>query len=199
MGFWNINDYFLSPTVPQLRQSKGSVNTEAWMGPSVVYESREVLKKEGTRERFPRTDHSSKRSQTFFVYFQVSSLLLLLFNCYVTSDCLQHHGLQHTRLPCCSMSLGVCQNSCPLRGWCHPTISPSATPFYSCPQSFPASGSFPMSQLFPSGGQSIGASASVLPMNIQGWFPLGFSLEISNRRCGMELRHLHHYSPHMMP
>ena len=77
-------------------------------------------------------------------------------------------GLQHTRLLCPSLSPGVCSDSCPLN-WCHPTISSSVIPFSSCPQSFPASGSFPMSRLFASDGQSIGvsASASVLPMNIQ--------------------------------
>ena len=93
------------------------------------------------------------------------------------SNSLQPHGLQHTSLPCPSLSPGVCSDSCPLSQWCHPSISSSVVPFSSCPQSFPASGSFPVSQLFPSGGQSIGASASasVLPMNIQGWFPLGFS------------------------
>ena len=82
------------------------------------------------------------------------------------------HGLQQARLSCPPLSPGVCSNSCPLSQWCHPTISFSVAPFSSCPQSFSASGSFPMSQLFASGGQSIGASASasVLPMNIQGWF-----------------------------
>ena len=89
------------------------------------------------------------------------------------SDSLQSHGLQHTRLPCPSSSPGACSNSCPLSRWCHPTISFSVVPFFSCLQSFPASGSFPMSQFFTSGGQSIGASASVLPMNIQDWFPSG--------------------------
>ena len=90
------------------------------------------------------------------------------------SNCLWPHGLQHTRLPCPLLSPGVCSNSCPLSQWCHPTISSSVTPFSSCPQSFPASESFPISWLFASGSQSIGASAStsVLPMNIQGWFPL---------------------------
>ena len=79
--------------------------------------------------------------------------------------------LQHTRLPCSSPSPRVCSNSCPLRQWCHPTISSSAICFSSCPQSFPPSRSSPMSQLFASGDQSVGASASgsVLPMNIQGW------------------------------
>ena len=90
---------------------------------------------------------------------------------------LRSHGLQHTRLPCPSLSPGVCSNSCPSSQWCHPTISSSVVPFSSCLQSFPASGSCPMSQLLASGGQSTGASssASVLPMNIQDWFPLGLT------------------------
>ena len=91
------------------------------------------------------------------------------------------HGLQHTRLPCCSLSPGVCSNSYPLSQWCHPTILPSVIPFFSCPQSFPASESFPVSQLFVSGGQRNGALALawVLPMNIQGWFLLGLTGLIS--------------------
>ena len=88
------------------------------------------------------------------------------------------HGLQHARLPCPSPSPGVFKNSCPLSWWCHPTISSSVVPF-SCLHSFPASGSFPMSQLFASGGQNISVSASVLPVNIQGWFPLGLTGLIS--------------------
>ena len=108
-------------------------------------------------------------------------LVLMLFSCSVMSNSLQPHGLQHTRLPCPSPSPRACSNLGPLSQWCHPTISSSITPFSSCLQSFPASGSFPMSQLFTSGGQSIGASAStsVLPMNIQDWFPLGLSGLIS--------------------
>ena len=92
------------------------------------------------------------------------------------SDSLWPHGLQHDTPPCPSPSPGVCSNSCPLSRWCHPTILPSAIPFF-CLQSFPASGSFPVSQLFASGGQSIGASTSVpvLPMSIQDWFPLGLT------------------------
>ena len=91
------------------------------------------------------------------------------------SNSLQPHGLQHARLPCPSPSPGVDSNSCLLNWWCHPTISSSIVPFFSHLQSFSASGSIPVSQFFTSGGQSIGASASasVLPMNIQGWFPLG--------------------------
>ena len=92
-------------------------------------------------------------------------------------DTLQPYGLRHARLLCPPLSPTVCSNSCLLSRWCYLTISSPATPFSSCLQSFPASGSFPMSQLFTSGGQSIGASASasVLPMNIQSWFPLGLT------------------------
>ena len=91
------------------------------------------------------------------------------------SNSLRPHELQHARLLCPSLSPWVWPNSCPLRQWCHPTISSSVVPLSSCPQSLPASGSFPMSQVFTSGGQSTGASAStsVLPVNIQCWFPLG--------------------------
>ena len=97
------------------------------------------------------------------------------------SDSFQPHGLQHARIPCLSLSPRFCSNSCPLSQWCHSTISSSVIPFSSCPQSFPASGAFPMSWLFTSGGQSFGvsASASVLPVNIQGWFPLGLTGWIS--------------------
>ena len=87
------------------------------------------------------------------------------------------HGLQHARLSCLSPTPGAYSNSCPSHRWCHPTISSSVISFSSCLQSFPASGSFPKSQFFPSDGQSIGvsASASVLPMHIQDWFPLGWT------------------------
>ena len=106
---------------------------------------------------------------------------LLLFSCSVMSDSLQPHGMQYTRLPCPSLSPGVCSNSCPLSWWCYPTISSSAAPFSSCLRSFPESGSLPVSRFFASGGHSIGvsASASVLPVNIQGWFPLGLTGLIS--------------------
>ena len=97
--------------------------------------------------------------------------MLLLFSHKVMSHSLQPHGLQHARLPYPSPSHGAFSNSCLLSQWGHPTISSSVVPFSSCLQSFPASGSFPISQLFASGGQSIGvsASASALPMNIQDW------------------------------
>ena len=92
------------------------------------------------------------------------------------SDSLWPHGLQHARPPCPSQTPGVYSNSCPLSQWCHPTISSSVIPFSSCPQSFPASGSFQMSQFFTLGGQSTGVSSStsVLPMNIWDWFSLGW-------------------------
>ena len=95
--------------------------------------------------------------------------------------------LQHTRLLCPSSPPGVCLNSCPLSWWRHSTISSSVIPFFSCPQSFPESGSFPMSWLFASGGQSIGvsASASVLPVNIQGWFPWGLTVLIPLQSKGL--------------
>ena len=105
----------------------------------------------------------------------------------VMSNLLQPHKLQHSSPPYPSPAPGVHPNPCPLSRWCHPTISSSVIPFSLCPQSFPASGSFPMSQLFTSVGQSIGvsASASVLPMNIQDWSPLGWTGWISLQSKGL--------------
>ena len=105
----------------------------------------------------------------------------------VVSNSLQPHELQHTRPPCPSQTPGVYPNSQPLSQWCHPAISSSVVPFSSCPQSLPASGSFQMSQLFTSGGQSIGVSAStsVLPMNTQDWSPLGWTGWISLQSKGL--------------
>ena len=105
--------------------------------------------------------------------------LLLLFSHCKLCHSLQPHRLQHIRLPCPTLSPGVCSNSYPLSQWCHLTITYSVSPFSSCPQSLPVSGYFPMSWLFSSGGQSIGMSASVLPVNIQGWFPWGLTGLIS--------------------
>ena len=106
---------------------------------------------------------------------------LLLFSHSVMSNSLRPHGLQHTKLPCPSPCPGACSNSRRLSQWCHPTISSSVIPFSSCSQSFQASGSFPVSQLFASGGQSFGVSAStsVLPMNTQNWYILGWTGWIS--------------------
>ena len=104
----------------------------------------------------------------------------------VMSNYLGPHGLQPAKLPCPSPTPRVCSNSCPSSQWCHPTIL-SSVPFTSCLQSFPASGSFQMSQIFTSGGQNIGASAlgSVFPMNIQDWFPLGLIGLISLQSKGL--------------
>ena len=113
---------------------------------------------------------------------QFSSVQL---SCSVMSNSLQPYGLQHARLLYPSLTPKACSNSSPLGQWCHPTISSSVTHFFSCPQSFPSSESFPMSQFFTSGGQSIGASASVLPMNIQDWFPLGWTGLISLQSEGL--------------
>ena len=100
---------------------------------------------------------------------------------------LQTLWLQHARLPCPSPTPGACSNACPSSWWCHPTISSSVVPITSCLQSFPASGSFPMSQFFASGGQRIGVSvsASVLPMNIQDWFPFRLTGLISLQSKGL--------------
>ena len=111
----------------------------------------------------------------------------LLFSCSVMSNFLQLHELQHAKLPCPSLSPTVSSNSCPLSPWCYPTISASGSPFSSCLQSFPASWSFLTIRLLAPNGQSIGtsASASVLPMNIQGWFPLGLTCLISLHSKGL--------------
>ena len=125
---------------------------------------------------------SCYRNESIFMSAVADSIFWLCC-CSVAKLCLtlRPHELQHARLFCPPLSPGVCSNSCPLNQWCCLTISCSATPFSSCPQSFPASGSFPMSWLFTSGGQSSGASASppVFPMNIQDWFPLGLTGLIS--------------------
>ena len=109
------------------------------------------------------------------------------FSCSVVSNSLQPHEPEHARPPCPSPTLGVYANPCPLIQWCYPTISSSVFPLSSCPQSFPASGSFQMNQLFTSGGHSIvvSASASVLPMNTQDWSPLGWTGWISLQSKGL--------------
>ena len=118
-----------------------------------------------------------KRNLTFLIQFSLS----------VVPNSLQLHGLQHARFPCPSATPRACSNSCPLSRWCHPTISSSVIPFSSCLQSFPALGSFSVSQFFTSGGQSIGVSAStsVLPVNIQDWFPSGLTSLISLQSKGL--------------
>ena len=112
------------------------------------------------------------------------------------SDSLRPHEWQHTRLPCPSLSPRACSDSCPLSRWCHPTTSSSVVPLCSCPQSFPASGSFPVSWFITSGGQSSGvsASASVLPMNILDWFSLGWTGLISGQSKTLKSFLQHHNS-----
>ena len=130
-----------------------------------------------------RMDSQNKKSQEVFIKNTIS---LVQFSHSVVSNSLQPHGLQHARLPCPSQTPRAYSYSCALSWWCHPTIS-SVIPFSSCPHSFPPSRSFLMSQLFASGGQSIGApaSSSVLPMNIQDWFPLRFPGWISLQSKGL--------------
>ena len=115
------------------------------------------------------------------------SLKSVQFSCSVASHSFQSRGLQHARPPCLSPTPGVYSNSSPLSWWCHPTISSSAFSLSSRLQSFPASGFCPMSQFFASGGQTIvvSASATVLPMNIQDWFPLGWTDWISLQSKGL--------------
>ena len=126
----------------------------------------------------PRLPQSTLRAvfTCFFGYFNS-----VQFSRSVVSNSLRPHESQHTRPPCPSPTPGVHSDSCPSSWWCHPAISSSVVPFSSCPQSLPASGSFPVSQLFSWGGQSTGvsASASVLPMNTQDWSPLGWTGWIS--------------------
>ena len=116
----------------------------------------------------------------------IQNFVSVQFSCSVMSDSLWPHGLEHTELPCPSLSPRVYSNSCPSSQWGHPTISSSVIPF-SCLQSLPASGSFQMSQFFASGGQNTGASdpESVPPKNIQDWFPLGFTGLISLKSKGL--------------
>ena len=124
---------------------------------------------------------------TIEMFMTIKMFSSVQFSRSVVSDSLQPHGLQHARLPCPSPTPRVYSNSRSLSRWCHPTISSSVIPFSFCLQSFPASGSFPKSQFFISDGQSIGvsASASVLPMNIQDWFPLGLTGWISLQPKGL--------------
>ena len=124
------------------------------------------------------------KEQQIKILIQFSSVQ---FSRSVVSHSLQPHELQHTRPPCPSPAPGVHSNPCPSSWWCYPAISSSVTPFSSCSQSFPASGSSQMSQLFTSGGQSIGilASTSFLPMNAQDWFPLGWTDWISLQSKGL--------------
>ena len=127
------------------------------------------------------------RMDDAWVYIHNDDFSSVQFSQSVMSYSLEPHGLQHTRPPCPSPTPGAYSNSCPLTQWCHPTISSYVVSFSFCLQSFLASGSFQMSQYFISGGQSIGVSVStsVLPMNIQDWFPLGLIGWISLQSKGL--------------
>ena len=129
--------------------------------------------------------HENRKQKKTGVAILTSDKIDLQFGSSVMSDSLWSHELQHTRPPCPAPTPGVHSNSCPLSQWCHPAISSSVIHF-SCLQFFPASGSFQMSQFFPSGSQSIGisASASVLPLNVQDWFPLRWTGWISLQSKG---------------
>ena len=133
----------------------------------------------------PQRDHSLREGQT--EHGHPTPFSSIQFSRSGVSDSLWSHGLQHARLPCPLPTPGACSNSCPSNQWCRPTISSSVIPFSSCLQSFPASGSFPVSQFFTLGGQSNGVSAStsVLSMNIQDWFPLGQTGLISLHSKGL--------------
>ena len=133
---------------------------------------------EGKRRTGRQKEAGGQHYNIATVCKQFSSVQFILS---VMSDSLQPHGLQHTRFLCPSPNPRACSNSCPSNRWCHPAISSSVIPFSSRLQSFTSSGSFPVSQFFTSGGQSIrvSASVSVLPMNIQDWFPLGLTSLIS--------------------
>ena len=122
-----------------------------------------------------------------YSYVHLKSISSVQFSHSVVSNCFRPYELKHTRPPCPSPTPGVHSDSRPLSQWCHPVISSSVIPFSSCPQSLPASGSFPMSQLFAWGGQSIGVSAStsVLRMNTQDWSPLGWTGRISLQSKGL--------------
>ena len=132
-----------------------------------------------------REDHS-EFTCVCLIFWHATAMCSVQFSHSVMSGSLQPHGLQHTRLPCPSPFPEACSNSFPSSRWCHPTNSSSVVPFSSCPQSFPAAGSFQMSQFFASGGQSIGvtASALVLPMNTQDWPLLGWTGWISLQSKG---------------
>ena len=137
---------------------------------------------------FSQARWKSSRYLLYSIVLMVNSTISSVqFSSSVVSDNWWPHGLQHTRPPCLEPTLGAYSNSCPLSQLCHPTISSSVVPFSSCFQSFLASGSFPKSQFFASGGPSIGvsASASVLPKNIPDWFPLGWTDWISFQSKGL--------------
>ena len=174
---------------------------EYWSGQPTP--SPEELPDPGIKLGSPALQLSYQGSHSITMSWKVSSnkkesalihVTSVQFSCSVVSSSLWPHGLQHARLPCPSPAFGAYSNSCPQSWWCHPTISFSAVPFSSWLQFFPSSGSFPKSQFFASGGQSIGVSASVsvFPKNIQEWFPLGWTGWISLQSKGLSSLLQHH-------
>ena len=147
-----------------------------------IYRTRGRRKVQGWEDRRMWRASSLCPAKANFIHFSS-----VHFSCSVMSDSWRPHELQHTRPPCPSPTPGVYPNSCPSSRWCHLAISSSVIPFSFCPQFLPASGSFPMSQLFAWGGQSTGVSASVsvLPMNTQDWSPLGWTGWISLQSKGL--------------
>ena len=170
---WDIKYVLFNKLVSGICTSVSDIKYDIFKSPWL--ETHNEASKEGKGQKIISLDtlYVTKKIITPDTLCLTSMLLLLLFSLSVMSDSSWLHELQHTRLRCPSLSPGVCSKSCLLDLWCHPTISSFFAPFSSCTQSFPASESFPMTQLFASGGQSIGvsAAASVLPVNIQDWFP----------------------------
>ena len=148
--------------------------------------NRQIMKPEKAFKKFSQNTEK-KQLKCVALKAILSAVSSVQFSHSVVSDSLWPHGLRHTRPPYPSPTPGAYSNSSPLSRWCHTTISSSVVPFSSCPQSLPPSGSFPISQFFASGGQTIGvsASASVLPMNTQDWSPLGWTGWVSLQSKGL--------------
>ena len=173
---WALNKlwhYYCTAEEFRLHRNQHSINRKC------PHSSLVTMPGPGYRTHFCLSRTLSSGQSNWFSSFQ--------FSCSAISDSLWPYGLQHARPPCPSPTPGVHSNSCPSSRWCHPTTSSSVIPFSSCLQSSPAAGSFQMSHCFASDGQSIGvsASASVLPMNIQDWFPLGWTGWISLQSKGL--------------
>ena len=168
-----------------------------WDPPSEKRDLRLVYMKTTYSKLFhSKLNYFSDIQQLWFLSQKTTLEMKFQFTHSVLSDSPQPHGLQQMRLTYLSPTPGACSNSCPSSQWCHPTISSSVIPFSSCHQSFPASGTSPISQFFTSGNQSIGvsASASVLPMNNQDWFLLGLTSWISLQSKGLSKSLLQHHS-----
>ena len=183
---------YIQHSMPSTQKAlcKCSLSEQArWSARGHIYAWEQVVEKcsFSTTTFLPFCSFKSNDLKCILKPSQGANTVSVQFSRSVLSDSLWPHGLQHTRLPCASPTPRACSNSCPSNRWWHPTISSSVISFSSCLQSFSASGSFPMSQFFASGGQSIGASApaSGLSMNIQDWFPLRLTGWISLQSKGL--------------